>query len=238
MTIWSHVARSRLSGLLALAAVVMAPLPVTAAGASNEYAEIDTREAVDLVKTLAATQGHENDALVATIQRQPQKYPPVVFFPLAQLLYRQGDLDGAIFWLNAGRLRATFDARLCTDRSAGAGVGALMATMPPELRRAQFDDTGKLRAIMERVITWDETTPYDYDHRWIALHGLGAMRHGLEAGDNGPAQPLTIPKDQWDAVARKSRAELREGFALAIDSVEKNRPPQQAGAPQPGKPNP
>ncbi|TWB47091.1 hypothetical protein FBZ92_13841 [Nitrospirillum viridazoti] len=207
----------------------------SAALAGNEYAEIDTQPTIAVMQKLGATQGHENDALLATIQQKSQDYPPAVFFPLARILFQQGDVDGAIFWMNAGRLRTTFDARLCTDASAGAGVGALMATLPNELRKAQFDDTAKLTAIIERVIKWDETTPYNYDHRWIALHGLGAMRRSMGMDNNAPAQPLTIPRDQWDDVARKGRGELREGIAQAIATVEKNRQAQQPSTPQQSK---
>jgi hypothetical protein len=54
--------------------------------------------------------------------------------------------------------------------------------------------------------------------------------------NNAPAQPPTIPRDQWDDVARKGRSELREGIAQAIATVEKNRQAQQSGAPQQGRP--
>ncbi|WP_145748297.1 Rap1a/Tai family immunity protein [Nitrospirillum amazonense] len=209
-----------------------APAPA----AADEYATIDNSAVMATMQTLVKTTGRESDPLIDTIKNNAGNYAPVVFFPMAKILFQEGDVDGAIFWLNAGLLRGTFDGRLCTDPSAGAGIGALMAMVPPELRKAQFDDMAKLSAIIDRVIQWDETTPYNYDHRWIALHGLGAMRRHLGADATSPPQPLTIPKDQWDAVAQKDRKELREGIAKAIATVEKSRQAPPSGAPQADRP--
>lgn len=191
----------------------------------NEYAGIQVGDLPSIMQTLENTQGHENDALVQTIEKNSGNYAPALFFPLANILFKQGDIDGAIFWFNAGRLRGTFDARLCTDRTAGAGIGTLVAMTPVELRKAQFNDLDKLPVILEKVIHWDETTPYNYDHRWIALHGMGAIRRGMGM-DSGPPQPLTVPKEQWDALAQKGRAELREGMVKAIATMKE----KQAGA--------
>jgi hypothetical protein len=50
--------------------------------------------------------------------------PPVLFF-LAEWYYKRGQIDEAIFWLNAAGLRGLFDAAICTDRSAGSAMTEL-----------------------------------------------------------------------------------------------------------------
>lgn len=182
---------------------------------TGEYATIDTRQAVALMRTLAATSGHENDSTVENIKAHSDAYPPPVFFALARLLYQRGDVDDAIFWFNAGRVRGNFDALRCTDISARSAIPALVAQIPMELRKAQFADTQKLRAIVAKAMSWDEATPHNYDQRWINLHGMEAMKKGL--GDTGPSSsPLSVPQESWDGLARQAREDYRKGLEEAI----------------------
>jgi len=36
-----------------------------------------------------------------------------------------------------------------------------------------------LKGTIDRVLAWDDSTPYRYDYRWINLHGLNAIHSGL-----------------------------------------------------------
>ena len=175
---------------------------------TGEYGTIDTTQTIALMRTLGATSGHENDALVDGIKARADTHPPPVFFALAQLLYQRGDLDDSIFWFNAGRLRASYDAMRCADISARSAVPALVMQIPVELRKAQFGDPDKLRTIITKVIAWDEATPHNYDHRWINLHGLQAF--------GGGTAPLSVPQDKWDGLARQVREDYRKGLEEAI----------------------
>jgi hypothetical protein len=90
------------------------------------------------------------------------------------------------------------------------------------LRRAQFDDLGKLEAIVDRVVEWDKSTTYNYEYRWINLHGLNALSIGLgEATAND--KPLSMPQDQWPALAEKNRKEYLASLDAAIEQVTKAR---------------
>jgi hypothetical protein len=182
---------------------------------TGEYATIDTRQSIALMRTLGATSGHENDSIVDNIKAHADAHPPPVLFAMARLLYQRGDVEDAIFWFNAGRLRGNFDALRCTDISARSAIPALVAQTPVELRKAQFADVQRLRAIVAKAISWDEATPHNYDQRWINPHGMEAMKKGL--GDTNPSSsPLSVPQEKWDGLAKQAREDYRKGLEEAI----------------------
>jgi len=146
---------------------------------TGEFKSIDTSSIGSVMQKLRGTVAHENDNLVTQMINHSGNYAPPEFFALADLLYRRGDINDAIFWYNAARLRGGYDAALCTDVSARSAIPALIAQMPPDLIKKQYEDIPRVRNIIERLITWDESTPYNYDHRWISLHGMRAISSGL-----------------------------------------------------------
>jgi hypothetical protein len=173
-------------------------------------------QTIDVMRTLQNTSGHENDGVLDQIKRHSDSYPPPVLFGLARVLYRQGDVDGAIFWFNAGRLRGNFDAWRSTDVVGGrAAMIALSRQMPIELRKAQFADLPKLRGIVSKVIAWDETTPRNYDRRWIDFHGVVADKTGPGDG-KPPVAAATIAPEKWDDLAKQVREEYRQDLEKSI----------------------
>lgn len=179
------------------------------------YASIDTRPVQATIHELLATSGNENTKLIDDIEQNSGNYPPPVFFVLASVLYRQGKLDEAIFWYNAGRLRGSFDAGRCADVSARSGVADMVMQMPAQLLRQQYDDPTKLRKIISQVVHWDETTPYHYDYRWINLHGMGAITSSLGNGSLQSKQ-LSLPQEQWAGIAAHLRADFPANVDIAI----------------------
>ncbi len=127
-------------------------------------------------------------------------------------------MDAAIFWLYCARIRTYFDIQRCTDRSVADGAEIVNSHVPQLLRLEQFQDIDNSKQIMEKAVQWDRTTPHDYDARWIALHGIRAF-HPEPAP--GTAEPLTIPEDQWEALAEKNRegylAEWMEGISCITE---------------------
>jgi hypothetical protein len=180
----------------------------------GEYANIDTKRDADAIRKLHGVVENEGDELIAEIESQSGNYVPPVLFVLASLLYKKGKSDNAIFWFNAGRLRANFDAAQCADLTARSAVAALVSQIPVQLRRSQFDDTTKLRAIIQRVVQWDSETPYNYDHRWINLHGLNALRSG--SGDVAN-HSLSLPREEWEMLSQKARADCLGSLDPAIN---------------------
>ncbi|MQR01365.1 hypothetical protein [Glaciimonas soli] len=187
----------------------------------GEFSSIDTKPTMAIMQRLSSTTGHENDDLVNQIVKNPGNYMPPIFFALANLFYRQGDIDNAIFWFNAARLRGSFDADICTDVTARSAISGLVQQIPTDLRKKQFDDIPKLKNITARVLKWDEITPYNYDHRWISLHGMNAINSGL--GNAASTAPLTVPRENWAALAQKNRDQYRASLDSAIDMVQKQR---------------
>jgi WD40 repeat protein len=188
----------------------------------GEYAAIDTKPIEATMLKLRNTVGHENDDLIHDIEQHSDKYAPPVFFVLADLLYRQGNLPDAIFWFNAGRLRAEFDAARCADVSARDAVSVLVMETPVDLRKAQFNNVDQLRSIIQKVIQWDATTPYNYDYRWINLHGMNAMESGL-GQTVASSQPLSLPESTWTGLAKKNREDYAKGLEEAVAQVEKKK---------------
>lgn len=188
---------------------------------SGEFASIDTKPSIAIMQKLNATAAYENDALVGQIVHDSGNFIPPVFIALANLYYRQGNFDNAIFWFNAGRLRTTLDALLCTDPSAASAVAALVAQVPKDLIKKQFEDMPKFKSIVENVLKWDASTAYSYDHRWISLHGMRAVMSGVST--DAQSGPLTIPRERWDEVAKQNRDAYRKSLDKAIETVQKAR---------------
>lgn len=193
-------------------------ISVTATGV---FSSINTKPTIALIEKLRSTQGHENDYLIAQIEHHSGNYTPPTLFALANLLYRQGDIDNAIFWFNAARLRGFYDARLCTDASTHSAIAILEQRTPHALIKKQYEDIPRLRKTLTRVLHWDATTPYHYDHRWIALHGMRAIRNGLSQSRSNA--PLTVPRNTWAALAQDNRNKFRTEMNQIIAVIEERK---------------
>jgi hypothetical protein len=91
---------------------------------------------ITILQKLQSTSGHENDALLEDIEQNAGNYVPPVLMALGVIRFRQSKIEDAIFWFNAGRLRAMFDAARCTDASARSAVPALVYKTPKALLKA------------------------------------------------------------------------------------------------------
>jgi hypothetical protein len=188
---------------------------------TGEYASIDMSQTKAVMAKLNGTVAHENDELIKEITTNAGNYMPPVLFSLSALLYRQGAMDEAVFWLNAARLRTMFDAAICTDVSARSAVGDSIRAMPKDLIKYELSDLSKLRVVVERVLKWDEATPYNYDPRYISFHGIKAIVSGL--GNAGTPVPLTVPRDSWGAIAKENRDHFRLLMNNMFDQVQRQR---------------
>lgn len=188
---------------------------------TGEYASIDMKPTAAIMHKLNSSVAHENDDLIKEITQNSGNYMPTILFSVAALFYRQGAIDDAIFWLNAARLRMMFDSAICTDLSARSAVDDSIRAMPKDLIKKQFDDIQKLRDITERVLKWDETTPYNYDHRYISLHGTKVISIALANAE--PSGSLTVPRENWDIIAKENRNQFLKLMNNMIDLVQKRR---------------
>jgi hypothetical protein len=179
----------------------------------GEYAKIDVRLAQETIAALQSGVGSERARAIKAIETAPQKYAPPVFYVLAGVLFTEGRKDDAGFWFYAGQLRARFDANRCADVSARQAVAVLTDEFGSPINQYMFEDFAKVEALIPKVVDWDRKTAHDYDQRWINLHGMDAMLASLDPA--GKPKPLSLPQEEWDAIAEKTRSEYVEGVRQA-----------------------
>ena len=189
---------------------------------NGEYAQINTHKGIDAIQTLTKGSAAEKLEMIARVTAQPQNYEPPVFYALAQAMFQNGKKDEAAFWFYAGQLRGRFDANRCADISARQAVTVLNQTYGTPINQYTFQDIPKLEALVLKVIAWDKSTPYNYDHRWINLHGMNAMISGLSPKDASvQTAAVSLPKEQWPAIAEKTRNDYLSAFKQAMESLKK-----------------
>ena len=139
-----------------------------------------------------------------------------MFYAVSRALFEQDKKDEAAFWYYAGQLRARFDANRCADVSARQAVSLLNREYGGPVNKHAMQDLAKLEQLVERVVAWDRRTPHDYDHRWINLHGMGAI---LSAKEGAKPAPLSLPKSDWPAIAEKTRQDYLSGLRKAMERM-------------------
>lgn len=179
------------------------------------YAEIDTTRELAAITALRTGSDTEKAEMAAAVMQNSERHAPVVFFALATYLFQQDKVDEAMFWMYAGRIRVWYDIRRCTDSSVGDAITLLNDQLPELLRLSQFEDLDNAKSIVEKAVEWDRKTPYNYDPRWIALHGI---RSFTPVPEEGHAVSLTIPEDQWARLAEEHRTEYLKTYVEDINS--------------------
>ena len=183
----------------------------------GEYAAIDVDLMNKTIQILGKGSSEERQEAIGKITASPENYAPPVFYLLSNILFQDGKKDEGAFYFYAGQLRARFDANRCADMSAREAVDVLNGMFGPMINKYTFQDVSRLEEIIVKVVEWDRTTPHHYDHRWINLHGLNAVRTALDTDDpNAKSTALSLPKEQWDGIAEQTRADYLTGFKKAI----------------------
>lgn len=183
------------------------------------YTSIDTSGLKHALAVFSGTDQRAKERLLSRIKSRPGNFAPPVFFLAAHQLQAKGERADAYFWFCFGRLRARYDAVRCSDVSARSGVDVLVLKTDPKIRayvaEIPFD---KIMQFGHRLLELDRATPYNYDHRWIALHGMDAMVPGTKN--------LCVPEAQWPELASKVRqAFLADLRAAEVALKEKSHAP-------------
>jgi hypothetical protein len=217
-----HDARARASFLTALlfsflCFINFAALAAdTATEPSDIYKSIDVRLTDDTMKALHDYKGKEREDIIHTVTQKPGDFAPPVLFLLSSILFDQGQKDDSMFWLYAGQLRGRIDANICADKTARVAIAEINRRVAPRINQYAFTNISKLTNTVERVLAWEEKTPCTYDRRWINLHGKAAM--------NGETNsPLSVPKEQWEAIRKQTRVEYRTSLYQAVADVKKGK---------------
>jgi hypothetical protein len=184
------------------------------------FAEIDTESSREAMETLRSGSEEDRVQIAEQIAANSADYCPAVFFDLAGYHHNAGRTSIGLFWLFAGRIRTWFDIQRCTDRSVEAAADALGNSTPELLRLSQFENLEESRKILERAVQWDGDTDHNYDECWIALHGLGPS---LPDAESKTRESLTIPKDEWDALAEKNRTEYQAAYIKQTSAMDESQ---------------
>lgn len=174
------------------------------------FAQIDTGPTIQMMKILYGKSSEAQETLINEIKSAPDRFMPSVLTTLGGRLYLRGQKEDGLFWLAAGHLRMQYDAQRCADRSAAGAVNAILDRVPLHVRKDQFSNLEQLKARLQRLMEWDKQTPYNYDHRWINLHGAQSMAYAL--GATGSPARLSIPQEEWPELAQKNREEFSKSY--------------------------
>ena len=211
-------------GALSLLAIQLAVADTRTITPTGEFAQIDTRLTNETIQILAKGTADEKQSAIAKIKANPESYAPPVFYALSNVLFADGEKDDGAFWFYAGQLRARVDANICADSSARQAVGVLNSNYGTPINQYTFQNIPKLEMLIPKVVDWERKTPYNYDRRWINLHGMSAMMSGLGAQSKNTSQAtLSYPKDRWNDIAEKTRTDYLSGFKKAMAQMKSNK---------------
>lgn len=167
---------SRCAGLLI--ASVIAVMPVAAQNSiqlkpTGEHAIIDTTLAHQTMQAPTSSSARERQHAVA-LMSAPQRDAPPVFYALSHVMLVENKPKRAMCWFYAGQLRGRFDANRRADESARQAIGVLNNNYGMPINPYTFQHLPTLENTVAEIVACGRHTPYDYDHRWIKLHGMGA----------------------------------------------------------------
>ena len=72
---------------------------------SGEYAKIDTRGTIDVMRRLGSSNKAVKMKAIKDVKTSPNKFSPPVLYALSNEMFRTGQKDGALFWFYLGQLR-------------------------------------------------------------------------------------------------------------------------------------
>lgn len=183
------------------------------------FKEVEVAKHNTAIENLRSKKRKQKQETVDAILKNPNSYNPPVLYALSRELFQQGKKDDATYWFYVAQLRARYDANLCLDNSAKQAVSVLNNAYGPEINKYAFQDISKLEMTVERVVEFVKSNEETYDHRWINLHGVGAVMAGL--GDGKEGTELSQPKDQWEAIKKKTIEDYYNGFVEYAKSQKK-----------------
>jgi hypothetical protein len=181
---------------------------------TGPYAEIDTRKENETIRFLLDKNEKIVSNTIVLIKKNSENYAPPVLYELSRALFSLNQKDEAAFWFYAGQLRARFDANRCSDISARQAVSVLNQEYGTPINQYAFQDLSKFESIIHSVVEWDRSTPHNYDHRWINLHGLDATLSAMGEPSNNTS--LSLPTEQWEAIAENTREKYLENLEKVL----------------------
>jgi hypothetical protein len=105
------------------------------------------------------------------------------------------------------------------DNSAKQAVSILNNEYGPAINKYAFQDIVKLENTVNKVVDFVRSNNENYDHRWINLHGMWAVLSGLS--DEPETRELSKPKEEWEAIKKKTVDDYYNGFLEYVKSQRK-----------------
>lgn len=189
----------------------LAVVLVACAPAAALAQKFDMHPTEAMVARLSVAYGTDKREAMRDVQRSASSYNPLVLYALANALIEDYS-ERAIFWYHVGRIRATYDALRCRDKSAQNAMLELRKRMSPELGANQFYRRDRLVGIARKAIEWDAGNPRDYDQRWVTLYGKAALSpDGKGDGD------IFVPESEWPAILKRVHDTHLESVQKFVD---------------------
>ncbi|MFN5848922.1 MAG: hypothetical protein ACK43K_10550, partial [Chitinophagales bacterium] len=148
------------------------------------YAEINVQKSNDLLRFLLQGEKDVKSKAADEVLKSPNDYNPTVLFAVSEVLFNSDRQDLACFWFYVAQLRARYDANLCTDNTATSGLTVLNERYGPAINQYAFKDINKLKETVAKVVSYVRTNEENYDHRWMNLHGMDAIKASMEKGNS------------------------------------------------------
>lgn len=183
------------------------------------FKEIDVVRHNEAIEILNGKNKKLKQQTVDSILKNPNIYNPPVIYALSCELFSQDKKDDATYWFYVAQLRARYDANLCMDNSAKQAVSVLNNEYGPNINKYAFQDIDKLEKTVNKVVDFVRSNNENYDHRWINLHGIWAVLAGQS--DEPETRELSKPKDEWEAIKKKTVDDYYNGFIEYVKSQKK-----------------
>ncbi len=162
----------------------------------------------------------EKEKITNEVIENPGKYCPFIFYILSHELYNSGKRNLAVKWFYFGRFRANVDALICKDKSARSAVAVLEKNFRRKILKYawNYDKISSLKRIPNIIFKMNSKIPYDYDQRWIYLHGMGVMLKSLDTKTTDRNIPSFTQNELYNAV-EKTKEKFITNFKSGIKSI-------------------
>ncbi len=187
--------------------------------AKGEYAAIDGQD--DITHLLKSENTETVNQTIDSILVNPNRYNPIVMYTLSSVLFEKKRKDEAAFWYYVAQLRARYDTNLCLDESAKQLAGYMGMMFGQEINPYAFEDLKKLETTVNKVVAFVKDNEEAYDHRWINLHGMEAMKKSLD--EKTEDIEMTKPKSEWTAIKQETITDYYNGFKEALVELKKRK---------------
>jgi len=189
----------------------------------DAYDKIDVKESLIAMEGLIKGSTAEQDLLAKEISAHSDRYIPPVLYALAAALFRNHKPEGALFWSAAAQLRARYDIARCADVSVEDTAEVLEDEYTTEIRQYIAANPDAYERAADRALKWDQITPFNYDCRWINLHGMGAF-------GAGPVE-LSKPESKWPILHLNARTDFLEDEKKLLKRLRTTKKPA-SGSPK------